>query len=159
MGDEVAAPGKGETADGEQAMAGRRKCWRCGERGHLARDCPNMTEEEGRDRLRTEAGTTRQTRSEAGSGPRIQCTKCGQWGHHSSQCPNGPVGSTGRGLEAVKGLRAKGQALSVRAGAGPSVTHNPPPVNMQLKLKTHGEDDSGNIFVQDDSGNIWWRDH
>ena len=86
------------------------------------------------------------------------CSKCGQYGHNKFNCPNGPVGSTEKGGEAVVGLRAKGQALSVRA-AGPSVSHNPPPVNMQLKVKTHGEDDLGNTFVEDDSGNIWWRDH
>ena len=44
--------------DEEKVRGATRKCWRCGQMGRLSRDC-TMTEQEGRDRLRAEAGTTR----------------------------------------------------------------------------------------------------
>ena len=118
--------------------------------GHLAQDC-TMTEQEGRDRLRAEAGTTRETRSTSESSSLVKCINCGEYGCNKFRCPKPPFERRTAGRE---GLKAAGQALSIKA-ATRSVTYNPSP-NLP-KMERMG-DNNGDIFMEDESGNIWWRD-
>ena len=146
--DEVAVGGNDGARDEEKARGANRKCWLCGQMGHLAQDC-TLTEQEGRDRLRAEAGTTRETRStsDQASDSVTPCINCGQYGHNKFRCPNPPVE---RKIAGREGLKTAGQALVCRAmpGCNPSVD--------LPKMERVGDHD-GDIFMMDESGNIWWR--
>ena len=110
-----------------------------------------MTEQEGRDRLQAEAGTTRETRSTPGSGSLVPCTNCGEYGCNKFRCPKPLFERKTAGRE---GLKAAGQALSIKA-ATRSVTYNPSP---NLPRMERMGDNYGDIFMEGESGNIWWRD-
>ena len=113
-----------------------------------------MTEQEGRDRLRAEAGTTRETRSTSGSGSLVPCTNCGEYGCNKFRCQKPPFERRTAGRE---GLKAAGQALSIRARPGTTGSQPRLLCGNLPDMKRKGND-KGDIFMQDESGNIWWRD-
>ena len=102
-GGDMAAP-EG-SADEKKDKTTNRKCYRCGETGHMARDC-KLSEQEGRDRLRAEAGSTRETRADtAEKRSLIKCHHCGSDKHYTSQCP-------------AKEFPKSGQVLAMRLEPG-----------------------------------------
>ena len=99
-----------------------------------------MTEQEGRDRLRAKAGTTRQTRLTSESSSWTQCSNYKQYNHHKFRCHDPPVERKMAGRE---GLKAAGQASMCRAIPA-SAKYKPSP-NLP-KMERMGEYD-GSIFV------------
>jgi len=86
---------------------GNRACFKCGEEGHMSRECPKAGE----------SGAGRGT----GGGSRA-CFKCGEEGHMSRECPKageGGGGGRGPGVEGAKvfvgGLSFNSTEESVRA--------------------------------------------
>ena len=83
----------------------------------------------------------------------VPCTNCGEYGCNKCRCPKPPFERKMAGRE---GLKAAGQALSIKAATRSArVTYNPSP---NLPEMERMGDNNGDIFMEDESGNIWWRD-
>ncbi|CAG9327354.1 unnamed protein product [Blepharisma stoltei] len=82
------APEEGE--EGEEKPKGR-ECFKCGETGHMSKECPNPSKSGG-DRACYKCGETghmsKECTNPAKSGGDRACYKCGESGHMSKECTN-----------------------------------------------------------------------
>ncbi|XP_032788085.2 probable ATP-dependent RNA helicase vasa-like [Daphnia magna] len=93
-------------ANGLKSTGGGRPCHKCGEEGHMARECPKGGGGGGGSRACHKCGEEGHFSRECpqaggggGSGPRT-CHKCGEEGHFSRECPQGGGGGGGGGSRA-----------------------------------------------------------
>ena len=137
-GADTAAPGI--SGSDKEAKGINRKCYRCGETGHLARDC-KLSEQEGLDRLRAEAGSTRETRADtAVKTSLLKCHKCGSQEHYTRQCPRSAPES--------------GQVLAIQAVPRTATTASRPTYPGATEWQKLGEQAKTNR-IRDFKGRTW----
>jgi DNA-directed RNA polymerase subunit M/transcription elongation factor TFIIS len=137
-GADTAAPGI--SGSDKEVKGTNRKCYRCGETGHLARDC-KLSEQEGRDRLRAEAGSTRETRADtAVKTSLLKCHKCGSQEHYTRQCPRSAPES--------------GQVLAIQAVPRTATTASRPTYPGATEWQKLGEQAKTNR-IRDFKGRTW----